>query len=87
MGGSTITQQLAKNLFLDQDKNLSRKVAELFFARDLESALTKDEILTLYLNIIYFGDGYYGIQNAAQGYFCLLYTSHLRNWPCANMLL
>lgn len=69
MGGSTITQQLAKNLFLDQDKNLSRKVAELFFVRDLESALTKDEILTLYLNIIYFGDGYYGIQDAAQGYF------------------
>lgn len=69
MGGSTITQQLAKNLFLDQDKNLSRKVAELFFARDLESTLTKDEILTLYLNVIYFGDGYYGIQAASQGYF------------------
>ena len=69
MGGSTITQQLAKNLFLDQDKNLARKVAEAFLARDLEATLTKDEILELYLNVIYFGDGYYGIQEAAQGYF------------------
>lgn len=69
MGGSTITQQLAKNIFLDQDKNLTRKVAELFFARDLENTLSKDEILELYLNVIYFGDGYYGIQAASQGYF------------------
>lgn len=69
MGGSTITQQLAKNIFLDQDKNLTRKIAELFFARDLENTLSKDEILELYLNVIYFGDGYYGIQAASQGYF------------------
>lgn len=69
MGGSTITQQLAKNIFLDQDKNLTRKIAELFFARDLENTLTKNEILELYLNVIYFGDGYYGIQAASQGYF------------------
>lgn len=68
-GGSTITQQLAKNLFLDQDKNLTRKVAELFFVHDFENNLEKDEILELYLNIIYFGDGYYGIKEAAAGYF------------------
>ena len=69
MGGSTITQQLAKNIYLEQDKHFTRKAAELFFAFDLERTFTKDEILELYLNIIYFGDGYYGIQEAAQGYF------------------
>ena len=68
-GGSTISQQLAKNLFLNQEKVLSRKIAELFFVRDLEAMLSKDEILTLYLNIIYFGDGYYGIHDASKGYF------------------
>lgn len=69
MGGSTITQQLCKNLFLDQKKTLNRKAAELFFVHDIEKTLTKDEILELYVNIIYFGDGYYGIQQAATGYF------------------
>lgn len=69
MGGSTITQQLSKNLFLDQRKTFQRKIAELFFVRDLERQYTKDEILELYINIIYFGDGYYGIQAACQGYF------------------
>lgn len=68
-GGSTISQQLSKNLFLDQEKELSRKIAELFFVRDLESTLTKDEILEIYLNIIYFGDGYYGIDAASHGYY------------------
>lgn len=68
-GGSTISQQLSKNLFLDQEKELSRKIAELFFVRDLESTLTKNEILEIYLNIIYFGDGYYGIEAAAHGYY------------------
>lgn len=69
MGGSTITQQLSKNLYLDQKKTFHRKVTELFFVHDIESSYTKDEILELYLNIIYFGDGYYGIAQAANGYF------------------
>lgn len=69
MGGSTITQQLAKNIYLDQDKHFTRKTAELFFVHDLEGTLTKKQILELYLNVIYFGDGYYGIKEAAQGYF------------------
>lgn len=69
MGGSTITQQLSKNLYLDQKKTFQRKVAELFFVHDLENKLSKDEILELYINIIYFGDGYYGIKDACEGYF------------------
>lgn len=69
MGGSTITQQLCKNLFLDQKKTLHRKVAELFFVHDVEQSLSKNEILELYVNIIYFGDGYYGIKQASLGYF------------------
>lgn len=69
MGGSTITQQLAKNMYFSQKKEFTRKVAELFVAIDLEKKLTKDEILELYVNIIYFGDGYYGIENACEGYY------------------
>lgn len=69
MGGSTITQQLSKNIYLDSKKTFQRKIAELFFVHDLESTFTKDEILELYINVIYFGDGYYGIKEAAQGYF------------------
>lgn len=69
MGGSTITQQLCKNLFLDQRKEFHRKAAELFFVRDLEELYTKTEILELYVNSIYFGDGYYGIVDASRGYF------------------
>lgn len=69
MGGSTITQQLSKNIYLDQKKEITRKVAELFFVHDLEESLSKDEILELYVNVIYYGDGYYGIEEAAQGYF------------------
>lgn len=69
MGGSTITQQLSKNIYLDQQKTFQRKIAELFFVHDLEGSLSKDEILELYVNIIYFGDGYYGIKAASEGYF------------------
>lgn len=68
-GGSTITQQLAKNLFFTQDKKLERKFAEMFAAFDLESQYSKKEIFELYVNTIYFGSGYYGIYDAAQGYF------------------
>ncbi|WP_255467253.1 transglycosylase domain-containing protein [Raoultibacter phocaeensis] len=68
-GGSTITQQLAKNQFFSQDRELERKVAEVFMAFDLESKLSKEKILELYVNSIYFGDGYYGIRDASMGYF------------------
>lgn len=68
-GGSTITQQLAKNLYFSQEKQLTRKIAEVFVALDLEKSYSKDEIFELYVNSIYFGDGYYGIGSASLGYF------------------
>lgn len=68
-GGSTITQQLAKNAYLTQDRTLKRKVQEVFLALQLERKYTKDEILELYLNQIYFGQGAYGVQAAAKTYF------------------
>ncbi|MFT3733056.1 MAG: PBP1A family penicillin-binding protein [Hyphomicrobium sp.] len=68
-GGSTLTQQLAKNLFLTQDRTLSRKIAELGLALWLEIRLTKPEILELYLNQVYFGGGAYGVGAASERYF------------------
>lgn len=68
-GGSTITQQLAKNLFLTHERSYDRKLQELILAIWLETRLTKDDILTLYLNRVYFGGGAYGVEAAAQRYF------------------
>lgn len=68
-GGSTITQQLAKNTFFTQNKEIVRKVAEGFMALDYEKNYSKDEILELYLNTSYFGDGYYTVKEASLGYF------------------
>ena len=68
-GGSTITQQLAKNLYFSQEKTMNRKAAEVFLGFELEQKYTKDEILELYVNSIYFGDGYYSIGEASEGYF------------------
>ncbi len=68
-GGSTITQQLAKNAFLTQERTLSRKIKEAFLARQLENKYTKDEILNMYLNQIYFGEGAYGVESASLKYF------------------
>ena len=68
-GASTITQQLVKNLFLSQERSFARKAEELALAVRLELSYSKEEILTLYLNTIYFGSGYYGIYDAARGYF------------------
>jgi len=68
-GGSTITQQLAKNLFLKPDRTLKRKVQETMLALWLESEYSKDELLTLYLNRVYFGAGAYGLEAAAQRFF------------------
>ena len=68
-GGSTITQQLAKNAYLTQDRTYKRKIQEIFLALQLEKQYTKQEILELYLNQIYFGQGAYGVQAAAKTYF------------------
>lgn len=68
-GGSTITQQLAKNIYLSFDQDILRKIDEVFIAQKLESLFTKDEILEMYLNIIYYGEGAYGVQEASQKYF------------------
>ena len=68
-GGSTITQQLAKNLYLSPSKNPLRKLRELIIARRLEAELKKARILELYLNVIEWGDGVYGVEAAARTYF------------------
>ncbi len=68
-GGSTITQQLAKNLYLSPSKNPIRKLRELLIARQLETELSKQRILELYLNVIEWGNGIYGAEAAAQTYF------------------
>ena len=68
-GGSTITQQLAKNVYFTQEKELTRKVAEVFMAFQIEEHCEKDEILELYLNTSYFGDGYNTVKEASRGYF------------------
>lgn len=68
-GGSTITQQIAKNELFTQEKRVERKFAEIFAALELEKEYTKQELFEIYVNSIYFGSGYYGIFDAAQGYF------------------
>ncbi len=68
-GGSTITQQLAKNLYFTQEKELTRKVAEVFMAWNLEHSFSKEEILELYVNSIYYGSGCYSIGDASRTYF------------------
>ncbi len=68
-GGSTITQQLARNLFLTQERVFSRKLAEVLLAVEIERHLTKEEILERYLNQVYFGQGAYGVEMAARVYF------------------
>ncbi len=68
-GGSTITQQLAKNLYLNGDREFSRKVSEAFLVNDLEKKYSKNEIFEIYANIINYGNGYIGIKEASEGYF------------------
>ena len=68
-GGSTVTQQLAKNIYFTQEKKIERKIAEVFMAFEIEKNCDKDEILELYLNTSYFGDGYYTPKEACRGYF------------------
>lgn len=68
-GGSTITQQVAKNVVFSQEESLSRKLGEIFAAYEIEKNYSKDEILAIYVNTCYFGDGYYGIYEASYGYY------------------
>ncbi len=68
-GGSTITQQLARNIYLTHEVSMERKIKEMFIAMELEREYSKDEILEFYINNIYYGNGYYGIGAASKGYF------------------
>ena len=68
-GGSTITQQLIKNTLLSSEQSYKRKIQEAYLAMQLETRYTKDEILECYLNTIWLGENYYGVQTAAEGYF------------------
>lgn len=68
-GGSTITQQFSKNIYFTQEKSFIRKIAEVFMAFNIERNYSKEEILELYVNTSYFGNGYYGIKEASLGYF------------------
>ncbi|MDB5101382.1 MAG: penicillin-binding protein family [Cyanobacteria bacterium RYN_339] len=68
-GGSTLTQQLAKNLFLNADRTATRKIADMYLAIQLERTLPKEKILEMYLNQVYFGHGAYGVESASRKYF------------------
>lgn len=68
-GGSTITQQVAKNVYFTQEKTALRKIAEIFMAFEIERNCDKDTIFEMYVNTSYFGSGYYGIKEAANGYY------------------
>ena len=68
-GGSTISQQLAKNLYFPQDNTLQRKIAEIFMAMKIEREYEKEDVLEFYVNGIYYGSGYYSIYDASKGYF------------------
>ena len=68
-GGSTITQQLAKNMYFTQEKIMERKIAEVFMAWEIEANYSKEDIFELYVNSIYYGDGYYTVKEACEGYF------------------
>lgn len=82
-GGSTITMQVAKNYFLSSERTIERKLTELFIARKIENELTKNEILTLYVNKIYLGEGAYGIRAAAKKY----YSKSLEKLTIAEMAM
>ncbi len=84
-GGSTITQQLAKNMFLTSDKTLFRKVRELSLALALENNYTKDQIIEMYLNNIYFGKGAYGVKTASKLYFNKSDLYQLEIWEMATL--
>ena len=82
-GGSTITQQLSRMLFLSNEQSFSRKIKEIIIAAQIEKSITKDQILTMYLNNVYLGSGAYGVEGAAQIYF----AKHLNQLTLAEMAL
>ncbi|WP_248925557.1 transglycosylase domain-containing protein [Paenibacillus hamazuiensis] len=84
-GGSTITQQLAKNLFLNSNKTFFRKATEMSIAVALETKFSKDEILERYLNRIFFGNGAYGVKAAAKKYFGISDLNKLELWQMATL--
>ncbi|MCE3203581.1 transglycosylase domain-containing protein [Paenibacillus sonchi] len=84
-GGSSITQQLARNLYLNRDKNMLRKLKEASLALALEKRLSKQEILQLYLNQIYMGHGQYGVKSAAEYYFGITQLKELEIWQIAAL--
>lgn len=83
-GGSTITQQLAKNIYFSNEKSFIRKIAEMFMAVHIEKTLDKSKILELYVNTIYFGSGYYSVKEAAVGYFKVL-PRYMTDYQCAML--
>ena len=84
VGGSTITQQLAKNLFLSGERTMLRKAQELVLTLALEQLLSKDRILTIYLNSVEWGEGVFGVEAASQHYFKHP-ASQLNAWECARL--
>jgi len=84
-GGSTITQQLAKNIYFTQEKSGKRKIAEIFMAAELEKNCEKNEILELYVNTSYFGDGYYTVKDACEGYFKKEELSEMTDYECITL--
>lgn len=80
-GGSTITQQFCKNQFFTRQKKFTRKIAEVFMVHEIEKRYSKDEILELYINSIYYGDGYYTLADASEGYFKKS-VAELNDWEC-----
>lgn len=83
-GGSTITQQLAKNMYFTQEKEFSRKVAEIFVSKELEELCDKETLFELYVNSIYFGSGYYSVYDAAQGYYSKM-PCELNDYECTML--
>src|SRR5699024_8056574 len=83
-GGSTLTQQLVKNAFLSQEQTFTRKAKEIFIAMQVENDYSKDDILTMYLNNAYFGNGVWGVEDASQKYFGV-HASELRVTQAATL--
>lgn len=84
-GGSTISQQLAKNMYFPFDHTLKRKIAEIFMALKIEREYSKEQILEYYVNIVYYGSGYYSIYDASKGYFGKI-PSDMNDYECTLLV-